>query len=128
MKFKVYYTTHLSDVATQIFTNNDVEVKVASGLGEELYLKELKEYQPDVIMCRTEPVTAAMMDVCTNLKGIGKLVEGMDVDDVIARIEGVKCGMKSTSCPDQLAQALKQVLQQEEQEQTGEQAEKTAVQ
>lgn len=42
-----------------------------------------------------------------NLKGIGKLVEGMDVDDVIARIEGVKCGMKSTSCPDQLAQALK---------------------
>ena len=42
-----------------------------------------------------------------NLKGIGKLVEGMDVDDVIARIDGVKCGMKSTSCPDQLAQALK---------------------
>ena len=42
-----------------------------------------------------------------NLKGIGKLVEGMDGDDVIARIEGVKCGMKSTSCPDQLAQALK---------------------
>ena len=43
-----------------------------------------------------------------NLKGIAALVEGMDIDDVIARIEGVKCGMKSTSCPDQLAQALKQ--------------------
>ena len=42
-----------------------------------------------------------------NLKGIAALVEGMDVDAVIARIEGVKCGMKSTSCPDQLAQALK---------------------
>ena len=42
-----------------------------------------------------------------NLKGIGALVEGMDMDEVIARIEGVKCGMKSTSCPDQLAQALK---------------------
>ena len=42
-----------------------------------------------------------------NLKGIAKLVEGNDVDDVIARIEGVRCGMKSTSCPDQLAQALK---------------------
>ena len=55
--------------------------------------------------------TIASMEViggCNgNLKGIGKLVEGMDVDDVIARIEGVKCGMKSTSCPDQLAQALK---------------------
>ena len=43
-----------------------------------------------------------------NLKGIAALVEGMDIDEVIARVEGVKCGMKSTSCPDQLAQALKQ--------------------
>ena len=42
-----------------------------------------------------------------NLKGIAKLVEGMNIDEIIARIEGVKCGMKSTSCPDQLAQALK---------------------
>ena len=42
-----------------------------------------------------------------NLKGIGALVEGMNSDDVIARVEGVTCGMKSTSCPDQLAQALK---------------------
>ena len=44
-----------------------------------------------------------------NLKGIAALVEGMDIDDVIARVEGVKCGMKSTSCPDQLAQALKEI-------------------
>ena len=43
-----------------------------------------------------------------NLKGIGALVEGMDADEVIARVEGTKCGMKATSCPDQLAQALKQ--------------------
>ena len=43
-----------------------------------------------------------------NLKGIAALVEGMDVQDVIARVEGIKCGMKSTSCPDQLAQALKE--------------------
>ena len=42
-----------------------------------------------------------------NLKGIASLVEGMDIDDVIARVEGTTCGMKSTSCPDQLAQALK---------------------
>ena len=42
-----------------------------------------------------------------NLKGIAALVEGMDIDDVIARVEGVTCGPKSTSCPDQLAQALK---------------------
>ena len=44
-----------------------------------------------------------------NLKGISALVEGMDIDDVIARIEGIKCGMKQTSCPDQLASALKEV-------------------
>ena len=43
-----------------------------------------------------------------NLNGIGSLVEGMSVDEVIARVEGIKCGMKSTSCPDQLAQALKE--------------------
>lgn len=43
-----------------------------------------------------------------NLKGIAKLVEGMDVDEVIARLEGTTCGMKDTSCPDQLARALKQ--------------------
>lgn len=45
-----------------------------------------------------------------NLKGISKLVEGMDVNEVIARVEGIKCGMKATSCPDQLAAALKEAL------------------
>ncbi len=45
-----------------------------------------------------------------NLKGICRLVTGMKVEDVIARVEGTTCGPKSTSCPDQLAQALKQAL------------------
>ena len=43
-----------------------------------------------------------------NLKGIGALVEGMDINDVIARVEGISCGGRPTSCPDQLACALKQ--------------------
>ena len=43
-----------------------------------------------------------------NLKGIGSLVEGMEIDEVIKRLEGTQCGMKSTSCPDQLANALKE--------------------
>ena len=43
-----------------------------------------------------------------NLQGISKLVEGMDIDEVIARVDGIKCGARQTSCPDQLAQALKQ--------------------
>lgn len=42
-----------------------------------------------------------------NLQGIGKLVEGMEINEVITRLEGIHCGMKPTSCPDQLATALK---------------------
>ena len=42
-----------------------------------------------------------------NLKGIGALVEGMDAREVIARVEGTTCGFKPTSCPDQMAKALK---------------------
>ena len=45
-----------------------------------------------------------------NLLGIGRLVEGMDVHECIEKLEGVKCGFKNTSCPDQLAQALKTAL------------------
>jgi len=45
-----------------------------------------------------------------NLQGISALVKGMKAEDVIARLEGICCGPKSTSCPDQLAQALKQAL------------------
>jgi uncharacterized protein (TIGR03905 family) len=44
-----------------------------------------------------------------NLKGISSLIIGMPVDDVIARLDGIRCGYKSTSCPDQLAKALKQM-------------------
>ena len=43
-----------------------------------------------------------------NLQGIGKLVEGMPVDEVISRLRGIRCGYKPTSCPDQLAMALEQ--------------------
>lgn len=41
-----------------------------------------------------------------NLQGIGRLVEGLEVEEVISRLEGIKCGPRPTSCPDQLAQAL----------------------
>ncbi len=44
-----------------------------------------------------------------NLKGIAALVKGMKVEDAIGKLEGIRCGFKSTSCPDQLAQALKQL-------------------
>ncbi|MBC5745694.1 TIGR03905 family TSCPD domain-containing protein [Lachnospiraceae bacterium MD308] len=44
-----------------------------------------------------------------NTQGVARLVQGMQVDEAISRLEGIKCGFKSTSCPDQLAQALKAV-------------------
>ena len=45
-----------------------------------------------------------------NLKGICSLVKGMPVEEVIQRLEGIRCGARPTSCPDQLAQALKATL------------------
>ena len=47
-----------------------------------------------------------------NLKGISALVEGMKVEDVIDKLEGTTCSFKPTSCPDQLAKALRQALAQ----------------
>ena len=44
-----------------------------------------------------------------NLKGIAALCVGMKVDDVIERLQGIRCGFKSTSCPDQLARALSKI-------------------
>lgn len=45
-----------------------------------------------------------------NTQGVSALVEGMKVEDVIAKLKGIKCGMRSTSCPDQLARALEAAL------------------
>ncbi len=49
-----------------------------------------------------------------NLQGISRLVEGMEIKEAISRMEGIRCGFKPTSCPDQLAKALKQCLEAEE--------------
>ena len=45
-----------------------------------------------------------------NLQGIGKLIKGMDINEVIERLEGTDCGGKGTSCPDQLSRGLKEYL------------------
>lgn len=46
-----------------------------------------------------------------NTKGIGALVEGMEVEEAIKRLSGIRCGFKPTSCPDQLAKGLQEALQ-----------------
>ncbi len=45
-----------------------------------------------------------------NLQGISALVQGMKVEDAITRLNGIRCGFKNTSCPDQLAQALERMM------------------
>ena len=47
-----------------------------------------------------------------NTQGVARLVEGMDVNEAISRLDGIKCGFRPTSCPDQLAKALKAALNQ----------------
>ena len=47
-----------------------------------------------------------------NTQGVASLVTGMKIDDVIARLSGIRCGFKGTSCPDQLATALREYLAQ----------------
>ena len=46
-----------------------------------------------------------------NLQGIGRLVEGQDAAEVMKKVEGIRCGYKPTSCPDQLAKAIKKALE-----------------
>lgn len=78
--------------------------------------------EPETIQLRTQGVCCRMMQVtiqdnkilsseffggCNgNLKGISKLIKGMDIDEVIERLGGIQCGDKPTSCPDQLAKGL----------------------
>ena len=47
-----------------------------------------------------------------NLQGISRLVEGMEIREAISRMEGIRCGFKPTSCPDQLARGLEKILEQ----------------
>ena len=73
-------------------------------------------YEPKGVCSRVIDVTADENDViqqvyftggCNgNLQGISQLVKGQKIDDVISRLRGIRCGYKSTSCPDQLSEAL----------------------
>ena len=77
------------------------------------------EYQPQGVCSRVMRVTVEdgiVQDVevvggCSgNLQGIISLVKGMRAEDVIARLEGIRCGGKPTSCPDQLSKAIRKAM------------------
>lgn len=79
-------------------------------------MKEVFQYTPKGVCSRVlafeiedGKITAfeAIGGCSGNLRGIGRLLKGRDIDEVIETLEGTTCGMKPTSCPDQIAQALK---------------------
>lgn len=86
MAFTVFYTVQINDVATKIFEAAGGKAVVTDHFFDEAgYIEELKQLQPEAIMCRTEPVTAAMMDAAgPNLKVIGKQGAGLDNIDIEA--------------------------------------------
>ena len=77
------------------------------------------EYRPKGVCSRKMTIqledgiirSVQVLDGCSgNLQGISRMVEGMSAAEAVRRLEGIRCGAKSTSCPDQLAQALKSAL------------------
>ncbi len=78
------------------------------------------QFQPQGVCCQQMFVDisednkineAMFMGGCSgNLQGIARLIQGMDINDVIKKLEGVDCGGKGTSCPDQLAKGLAHYL------------------
>jgi len=86
MAFTVFYTVQINKVATEIFEAAGGKTVVTERFFDEAgYIEELKALQPDAIMCRTEPITAAMMDAAgPNLKVIGKQGAGLDNIDMEA--------------------------------------------
>ena len=84
-------------------------------------MKEVIKYQTQGTCCKMMNVEleddiitdVEFMGGCNgNLKGIRSLVIGMNINEVAQKLEGIKCGAKSTSCPDQLAICLKEYIKQ----------------
>ena len=105
MAFTVFYTVQINKAATDIFEAAGGKTVVTNHFFDEAgYIEELKELKPEAIMCRTEPVTAAMMDAAgPNLKVIGKQGAGLDNIDIPAATER---GIRVVYAPGQNAQSV----------------------
>lgn len=105
MAFTVFYTVQISEAATKIFEAAGGKTVVTNHFFDEAgYIEELKELHPEAILCRTEPITAAMMDAAgPNLKVIGKQGAGLDNIDVPAATER---GIRVVYAPGQNAQSV----------------------
>ena len=98
----------LVDLACALGVRTDDLIFDKDTLGKDELLEEITlELDGDVIK------SVEFIGGCDgNLQGISKLVTGMKAEDAIKRLEGIQCGFKPTSCPDQLAKALRQALAQ----------------
>ena len=81
---------------------------------------EVFQYKPQGVCCQLMQISVndgivedvQFMGGCHgNLQGIGKLVKGMPLDEVISRLQGIQCGSKPTSCPDQLTKGIEAYLE-----------------
>ena len=81
-KFKIYYTMPADKASVDIFKANDFEIMYCSHSDEQTFVTELKEFQADAIICRTAPISKAVIEACSNLKVIGKQGAGLDNIDM----------------------------------------------
>ena len=97
-KFKIYYTMPADKASVDIFAANDFEIMYCSRSDEKTFIEELGKFQADAIICRTAPITAAVMDTCKKLKVIGKQGAGIDnIDMDYAEKKGVQVVYTPTS-------------------------------
>ena len=106
----------------QIIAVGKLKEKATKALVDE-YVKRLTAYtrieitevadEPNSQLEDNKVKNVQFMGGCNgNTQGVARLVEGMDVNEAISRLEGIQCGFRGTSCPDQLAQAIKQAIEQ----------------
>ena len=92
---------------------SDVVIKNVNGV-------DIVQYQPKVVCCKMMQIRIkddVILDVefvggCNgNLSGIGVLVKGMNINDIIPKLSGIPCGSRPTSCPDQLTKGLRAYIE-----------------
>lgn len=88
---KIYYTMPINQESADIFLEHGYEIMKCSGSSEDSFIRDLEQFRADALICRTDPVTAAVMDASPNLKVIGKQGAGLDnIDMDHARSKGIQ--------------------------------------
>ena len=95
-----------------VYFKNNIRLKGEEGMTISYRPKGVCSQLMEIEIDDGKVKSLEVMGGCSgNLQGIAKLIEGMDVEEVIRRTEGIRCGRKRSSCPDQLAKALRLYLE-----------------